>query len=59
MVPENTKAWVINQCRDSASTLTKVVITEIDGMYRIDFEHTDDDVTPVINPHVSVIDKAL
>lgn len=56
MVPENTKAWVINQCRESASTLAKVEITEIDGMYQIDFDDTDDDVTPVIDPHVSVID---
>jgi hypothetical protein len=56
MVTENTKAWVINQYRESVSTLAKVAITEIDGMYRIDFEDTDDEVTPVIDPHVHVIE---
>jgi hypothetical protein len=58
MVPENTKSWVISQCRESASTLEKVEITEIDGMYRIDFNDTDDEVTPALEPEVDVIDVA-
>jgi len=58
MVPGNTKTWVINQCRDSASTLANVKITEIDGMFRIEFDDAVDHVTPTIEPEVNVIEVA-
>lgn len=58
MTPENTKAWVINKCRESATILGKVEVTEIDGMFRIEFDDTDDQVTPTIEPEVDVIEVA-